>query len=292
MSALSTFRVIMALVDVYNVENMHGGSNTWTALITACIAFAGTIGGIFLKTWFDERSRKAKLKRDGKTFETEVQLLEEPIKNQVIELRKYLNDLKGDGFYTLLDTLAGRLDNFKLLNRNDVIEYYENKKDSKPAAYVMDVFSGLMNIDGAVKEIDKIVAEPHTKVNLLLISYTETMQELQSVWHKYKAPMTNEQYGREPLEDFFLLMKKYFGKGNVGINGLLSLRDTLHTELRDKKFTRPEPFYIQLSDYNMKAIGVLDQILFERRKEEFRINIVITTLSNQYRRIYGKVLQE
>jgi len=280
----------MALVDVYNVENMSGGSNSWTAIIAASIAFTGTMCGIFIKTWIDERSRKAKLKRDGKTFETEIVLLEEPIKNQFIELQKYLNDLKTDGFCTLLDTLSRRFDSFQLLNRNDIIEYYENKKSSKPAAYVMDVFNGLLNIDDVVKEIDKITTEPHTAINPLVISYTETMQELQSTWHKYKAPMSKEQYGREPLEDFFLLMQKYFGGGNLGINQLLTLRNTLHAELRDKKFMRSESFYIQLSDFNMKAIGILDQIFFERRKEEFRINTAITTLSNQYRRIYGKEL--
>lgn len=282
----------MGLIDIYNADTITtGASSSWTTAITsivvAIISLVSVVVGIYLKSHIDERSRKRKLKRDGENFEAEISLLELPIKRQVVAIENYIKNLEEDGMNAITDTLSGRLDEIMKMNRADIIEYFESRKEKKPKSYVINVWGGILALSDVPITLTKIIQEAPLAINPLVVQYGDMMTELQDIWFKYKTPLTIEQYAAQPLEDFHLLSKKYFSSGNLSISKNIALIDTFHQDLRNKKFIRQEAFYITLQEYNSKAMVVLGKMKFERKKEIFSLNVLITTLKNQYKRIYG-----
>lgn len=282
----------MGFIDVYNAETITAGSSTgWTtaitSIVTATISLVSVVLGIYLKSYIDERARKRKLKRDGENFEAEVSLLELPLKRQVVAIDNYIENLEKDGMNAIMDTLSGRLGEIMKMSRADIIEYFGSLKDKKPKSYVINVWGGILALSDIPATLTKIIQETPLAINPLVIQYGDMMTELQDIWFKYKTPLTKEQYASEPLEDFYMLSKKYFGSGNLSISKNITLIDTFHKDLRDQKFIRQESFYLTLQEYNSKAMVVLGKMKFERRKEIFTLNVLITTLKNQYKRIYG-----
>ena len=278
----------MSFIDVYNAETITtGSSSVVNTIVTAIVTLGSTFLGIYIKYSMDERSRKKKLKRDGENFEAEINLLELQIKRQVVAIENYKKNLENESFNVLLDSLVGRLDGILKLDRTDIIEYFETKEDKKPKSYVINVFGGVLALSDIPKNLTTLIEETPKLINPLVIKYGDLMNELIDNWYKFKTQLTDEQSEKLPLEDFYLLTKKYFGTRNLSITKNIQLIDTLHKDLQDKKFIRREPFFIYLQQCNSKAIVILNHLSNERKKELFYLNTCILTLKNQYKRIYG-----
>lgn len=287
----------MALVDVYNIENMTGSPNAgmialYSAIVSASIALVSALLAVHFKSRLDEKTRVKKINRDGETFTTEVKMLEHPLKRQIVALQNYKEQLKGKSFYSLTDVLSKRLDGLLKLSRPDIIEYFElmERKDIKKQTteYVVNVFVSVLNIKDLIKPIHNVVTEPETAINALTAKHHNLLQDLSVAWYNYKMQIKSDpDIAIEPLAAFLEISKKYFlQKRNV--SELIALEETLHEELKAEIFRRPEPFYIDLQAQNVKAIHIIRSIAFERKKQDFIIDSLIDSLKNQYKRIYGK----
>jgi hypothetical protein len=160
-------------------ETVNTGAENKSYWSEGTFAILGTVVGFFLSEGATRLRHKRAVRRVGNTFETSIQMFEEPLKKQISNLEKhiesYSNNRKNNPNATFMKAL---FDLLKSLDKHLLIEYAAKKADSNAQKFVIDKLNAIELVETEIQRFKSTVEENGKKNELLTTEFGKEADRL------------------------------------------------------------------------------------------------------------------